>query len=251
MAFLHKMWRWFDMVRWRSVSCRFVDVRKFRSSNPDKGVRIRQLLNPIRSIPKTTMTTTMGTMLLSFNDRRVAPCSASCRDTNKPVPTQDHGGAIKRRRNARNVMRLKRRHTVMTTHHENHGGFILSEENHRKPRRHQPNKGSKQATRGERCCAVPSDTSIANSDPTFPGWRLWLEDNRQQSTGMIDEICFDSNEGGIRRGALSFRQFISALEGFYSQSIRNDESPLGCLSINRQKHLGISRLCPCIGMNIG
>ena len=122
---------------------------KFRSSNPDKGVRIRQLLNPIRSIPKTTMTTTMGTMLLSFNDRRVAPCCASCRDTNKPVPIRDHNGAIRRRRHARNVIRLKRRHAVMTTHHENHGELILRNKNNRKPRRHQPNKGSKQASKRE------------------------------------------------------------------------------------------------------
>ena len=90
---------------------------KSRSSNPEKGVRIWQLPNLIRSIPKSTRT--MRTMLLFFNDRRVAPCSASCRDTNKPVPTRDHDGAIKRRRNARNVMRLKRRRAVMTTHHEN------------------------------------------------------------------------------------------------------------------------------------
>ena len=34
---------------------------KFRSSNPDKGVRIWQLPNPIRSIPKTTTTMTIRT----------------------------------------------------------------------------------------------------------------------------------------------------------------------------------------------
>ena len=146
----------------------------------------------------------MRTMLLSVNDRRVAPCSASCRDTNKPVPTRGHDDARRQRRNARNVMRLKRRRAVMTTHYENHGELILHKKNQRKPRRHQPNKGSKQARRGERCYTVPSDTSIANSDPTLRGRRLWLEDDGQQSTGMIDEICFDLNEGGIRKGALSF-----------------------------------------------
>ena len=120
------------------------------------------------------------------------------------------------------------------------GELILHKKNQRKPRRHQPNKGSKQARRGERCYTVPSDTSIANSDPTLRGRRLWLEDDGQQSTGMIDEICFNSNEGGIRRGALSFRQFISALEGFYSQSIRNDELPLGLFAdkqLNKFLHL--------------
>ena len=37
---------------------------KFRSSNPDKGVRIWQLSNPIRSIPKTTTTMTIRTTAL-------------------------------------------------------------------------------------------------------------------------------------------------------------------------------------------